>query len=187
MKTKICSNPDCLQPEKPLSEFYKDKHKKDGHRPDCKACVNYRHKMFRLTKIPEYILYSIKNRCNDKNNKDYGGRGIECKITLAEIISLMERDNYYKLKKPSIDRIDNKGNYELGNCGFIEMNINGSKDKRKIVLQYDLQGKFIREWESIREIQRILKNDDACISECCNGRQKTSGGFIWKFKERRNG
>lgn len=39
MKTKVCSNPECTEPEKAVSEFYKQKSGKDGLTARCKVCV----------------------------------------------------------------------------------------------------------------------------------------------------
>lgn len=52
----------------------------------------------------------------------------------------------------------------------------------KTVLQYSLDGKFIREWESAKATE-IEGFDHSTISKCCRGKLKTSKGFIWKFKE----
>lgn len=53
----------------------------------------------------------------------------------------------------------------------------------KSVVQYDLQGNFIKEWSSIKEAQE--KTNSHHISMCCRGHKKylTSGGYIWKYKE----
>lgn len=61
-----------------------------------------------------------------------------------------------------------------------KMNINRNKQKKKI-LQYDLEGNFIREWESIAECGRngFLQSK---ITLCCQGKRKTHKGFIWKYK-----
>lgn len=51
------------------------------------------------------------------------------------------------------------------------------------VVQYDLNGDFIREWDSIKEATEQTKSSH--ISMCCRGHKKykTSGGYIWKYKE----
>jgi hypothetical protein len=49
----------------------------------------------------------------------------------------------------------------------------------KIVIQFDLEGNFINQWASASEAKEIYKGD---IHACCSGRQKTAGGFIWKYK-----
>ena len=51
----------------------------------------------------------------------------------------------------------------------------------KKVIQYDLDGSFIRVWDSITEASRTLNIQHPCISDCCRGKQKTAGGFIWKY------
>lgn len=52
----------------------------------------------------------------------------------------------------------------------------------KPILQYDKQGNFIQEWESASEAARFLNKTSTTISLCCNKKQKTSYGFVWKFK-----
>lgn len=48
----------------------------------------------------------------------------------------------------------------------------------KNINQYNLEGNFIKEWPSITEAKKTIKGD---INACCSGKQKTAGGFIWKF------
>jgi hypothetical protein len=136
------------------------------------------------------IFYHIWHRCNnpnDANYKYYGGRGIKCLITKEEIRQIMERDNYWNLKRPSIDRIDNDGDYTYENCRFIELETNIAKDKKKAIIQLNLEGEFIREWESAIIVEKQLKINHAHISQCLYYKRKTTGGFIWKFKEANNG
>lgn len=56
----------------------------------------------------------------------------------------------------------------------------------KKVYQYDLLGNFIKEWDCLSDAQRHLNIRVTHITACCNGRQKTAGGYIWKrqFDER---
>lgn len=58
--------------------------------------------------------------------------------------------------------------------------ITWNRGVNKKVLQYDLEGNFIREWDSIAEASRYVKGD---ISAYLSGKQKTAGGFTWKYKE----
>ena len=51
----------------------------------------------------------------------------------------------------------------------------------KSVLQYSLDGEFIKEWPSTMQIERELGFSSSNISECCNGKQKTSYRYIWKY------
>ncbi len=53
----------------------------------------------------------------------------------------------------------------------------------KPVIQMTLEGKVIREWESIAEADRSLGLCSGNITKCCKGRYKTSGGFKWKYSD----
>jgi hypothetical protein len=58
-----------------------------------------------------------------------------------------------------------------------------AKKNMKPILQYDLDGKFIREWEGGSVIHRELGYNVSHIYSCCTGQRKTSQGYKWKFKE----
>ena len=150
--------------------FSKNKNTKDGYMPICKDCIALYHQQNkeRLNSVRKNFykrfpwkktLRLIRERCLNKNSKDYskyGGRGIECRITEYELKDLWYQDMGWSLKQPSIDRIDNDGNYEYTNCQYIEKGLNSKKDKMKRILQYDLNGNFITEWESITEASKNL-------------------------------
>ena len=52
----------------------------------------------------------------------------------------------------------------------------------KHVFQYDLEGKFINEYKSIKDAERITGVPSSKISMVCNGKRKQSGSFIWRYK-----
>lgn len=49
------------------------------------------------------------------------------------------------------------------------------------VLQYDLQGNFIKEYFCIEEAREVT--NAVSIGKVCRGKRKTSGGFIWRYKD----
>ena len=53
--------------------------------------------------------------------------------------------------------------------------------RQKAVLQYDLQGNFIREYNSIKEFSK--SKGTAHISDCCNKKRISSMGYIWRYKD----
>ena len=59
-----------------------------------------------------------------------------------------------------------------------EKKINRSYCSKKI-LQYDLEKKYIKTWDSISMAQRELNINH--ISSCCSGKRKTAGGYIWEY------
>lgn len=50
------------------------------------------------------------------------------------------------------------------------------------ICQFDLNNNLIKEWNSITEAATLLNMKKCTISAVLTGRQKTSGGFIWKYK-----
>ena len=58
-------------------------------------------------------------------------------------------------------------------------------NKKRPVLQFDLNGNFIQEFPSVTAAGKALnvKSPGGSIGEACRGKQKTSHGYIWKFKE----
>jgi hypothetical protein len=52
----------------------------------------------------------------------------------------------------------------------------------KVILQFDLNDNFLKEWKGIKEAARTLNIKPPNLSATLNGRQKTCGGYIWKYK-----
>lgn len=98
-----------------------------------------------------------------ENNPHYGKRMTE--ETKKKLLDT-------HLGKPLSDEIKEKiRNGCINNCGA------------KIVIQYTLDGVFIKEWPSIAQINRDLGLSISAISNCITGRSKSSYGFVWKFKD----
>jgi hypothetical protein len=51
--------------------------------------------------------------------------------------------------------------------------------RAKKVYQFDLSGKFIREWECSTYASSELGINKSCISETINKKQKSAGGYLW--------
>ena len=61
---------------------------------------------------------------------------------------------------------------------------NGLLEKRKLkikVKQYDLNDKMIKQWLSAKDVWEELKINNSHITECCKGKRKTAGGYIWRY------
>ena len=94
--------------------------------------------------------------------------------------------------KPQVNHIDeNKTNNRVENLEWVwaKDNINhGTRNKRvgeklsKQVLQFSIDGTFIKEWPSLREIEKQTGFNHGSISMCCLGKRKTAYGYIWKYK-----
>lgn len=51
----------------------------------------------------------------------------------------------------------------------------------KPVLQFSKNGDFIRKWDSASVAERDGNFNSTCIGECCRGKFKMSGGYIWRY------
>lgn len=60
-----------------------------------------------------------------------------------------------------------------------EVIMKGAVKRRKPVLQYDLDGNFIKEWEGAACVSGFEKSN---IGMCCKGKLLSTGGYIWRFK-----
>ena len=67
------------------------------------------------------------------------------------------------------------------NCNFGTRIERISKRRSKTVLQYDLEGNFIREWKSTAECGRNGFNQ-AHVAACCEGKLKKHKDSIWRYK-----
>ena len=88
-------------------------------------------------------IAAVEQRCNNphcRSYEDYGGRGIQCKFAdrrafLAYLISLDGWDN----PDLDLDRIDNNGNYEVGNLRFVTKSQNNYNRRRVSELQAEVK------------------------------------------------
>lgn len=55
--------------------------------------------------------------------------------------------------------------------------------KGRKVMQYDLKGNFIKEYHSVNYAKKLLGFKH--IYDCCNGKLKTCGGYIWRYADGR--
>lgn len=51
------------------------------------------------------------------------------------------------------------------------------------ILQFSLDGKFIRKWNSTKDAGRELDIDRGSITKCCKGKRKTAGGYKWGYAD----
>ncbi len=91
---------------------------------------------------------SMKSRCLYKKNvafNRYGGRGIKiCDRWL--IFENFHADMGDRPEGKSLDRIDNEGNYEPGNCRWATRKEQGSNKRNNKFLEYNGKKQTIAEW-----------------------------------------
>ena len=130
---------------------------------------SYKRKMF-LVLIADKKGYLRVNLCKDGKVKKY-----KIHRLVAEAY-IPNPDNL-----PQVDHIDNdKTHNYVNNLQWITNRDNSRKSNNKPILQYDLDGNFVREWECAYDVGKVaVKN----INHCLKGRTKSAYGYIWKYKE----
>lgn len=100
-------------------------------------------------------------------------------LTKPEII--LKRKTQCKLKatKEIREKAVNNTNWEERNNKLrkVKRNI-----KNKPINQYNLEGKFIKEWESSSSICKHYETRIQNLNACLRGIYKTYMGYIWKYK-----
>lgn len=69
----------------------------------------------------------------------------------------------------------------IENGVYEKLAILNSKKFSKPILQFSLDGKLIKKWNSIKEIEKKLGFSYKQICNCLKQRQKTAKGFVWKY------
>lgn len=92
-----------------------------------------------------------------------------------------------------INHIDeNKSNNSVSNLEWCTRSYNvhygsgaerGIQKLKKVVCQYDFNGKLVKKWESAKFAGREVGIDSACIVRCCNGIMKTYQNHIWLYDD----
>ena len=132
-------------------------------------------------------VWSYRNECFLKpraNNKGYLIVGL-CKHGQSKMyrVHRLVAEAYIPNPDnlPQVDHIDNdKTHNYVNNLQWITNRDNCRKSHNKPILQYDLDGNFIREWKCAADVGREVNSN---ICQCLKGRAKSALGFIWKYKE----
>jgi hypothetical protein len=152
------------------------------------GCMTFKERIIKPAKNKGGYLIVILNK-----------RGKTIAKTLHRLIAISFINN--DEKKPQInhlngDKLDNCVN-NLEWCTQSENQIHAFKlglnkgshkglfgefhNRSKKVDQYDLNNNYIKTYFGISEAERMTRINLRCISNVCLGKQKTAGGFVWRY------
>jgi group I intron endonuclease len=79
-----------------------------------------------------------------------------------------------------------KNNSGEGNPMYNKKHTNEALSKMKlVVLQYTLDGEFIREWKSAADVERETNMLARSINRCAKGDRATAYGYLWSYKNKK--
>lgn len=96
------------------------------------------------------------------------------------------KNNYNKVYKPSVARINRKYGYILNNIHIISWGDNRFKQSmerrsRKGKVLQILNGKIVKVWSSQRDAYKKLNLSQSMLSGALTGKYKQAYGYIWKY------
>ena len=100
---------------------------------------------------------------------------------IPENIEVVE-DKAISFKKGNIEDLREKLEFLINNEEYVKKRVEMyKKTLPKPVVQYTMDGEFVREYSSLKDCERYgFKSGN--IQHCCSGLYKSAYGFIWKYK-----
>lgn len=134
--------------------------------------------------LRNFYYYNKQAKIRNRNHLDIV-RPKHRIITPEQRVKISNTLSGKTLSKETKDKISksNKGNNRNSLEFLQEIRKNASLANSKPVIQFSLTNKFIKEFKSATEAANLLNLNPRLIGKCCRGVIKTSGGFIWKFKD----
>ena len=128
---------------------------------------------------------------NGYNSSEYGSghykRSEELKRKISEALSGEKSPNFGK--HFSEEHRKNISEAQTGEKNSMFGKHHSEETRNKIsqskgvngILQFSKDGEFIAEYPSMKEAERQTGCNNSHICNCCKGKRKSAGGFIWRY------
>ncbi len=118
------------------------------------GCLRSRPPEHGMSRSPTYASWAaMKGRCKDKSSRHHGARGISVCERWEDFNNFLA-DMGERPAGHSIDRIDNDGNYEPGNCRWATATTQARNTRVAVMLTIDGETKPLIEWAESVGISR---------------------------------
>jgi predicted GIY-YIG superfamily endonuclease len=157
--------------------------------------IEYVGETYRPTyRMKQHTIYKYQYANNGGNGKFYGRQDLIMNIVAVfdnrkEARELEGRlkleygmEHTEKTRGIKGGKITGRKNVESGQLARLHTIIH--ETNKKPVIQYSISGDFIKEWDSAKNVQIELKTIYATnITRCCKSSGRTTGGYVWKYKQ----
>ena len=165
-------------------------------------------KIYKIYHIPQYVhndgsvgkigvtYTTLKERFRKYRNQNLSDSEIleryECKYKVSDREIELQKEYGYKvdrilywqtLKNNTKEGSAKGGNKTVESGRIYKIQRLATEARKRPVLQYDLDGNFIKEWECAKYASRTLNLHGPNIAKVCKGKYKTTGGFVFKYKD----
>ena len=196
--TKKCTG---CKKVKDVSKFRK------GHK-ECSYCENECVKKYFKTKIGVcnqiYSSQKSSSKKRDHRPPEYSKQDFKewlfSQTLFHELYEEWVQSGYKRRLKPSVDRKHDDIHYCMKNIQLMTWGENLNRhsiarmdgisghggEPHTPVVQYTKDGEFVEEYISQREAYRQTSIATSHICSCCKGKRKTTGGYVWKYKNEKD-
>lgn len=143
-------------------------------------------KKIREAKIGKHLSEATKRKLSEalsgENGPFYGKHHTEEAKRKNREAHIGKTHTEETLKKLS-EALSGENNPMFGKQRSVEVRKKISEKHSIPIIQLNKNNEIIREWKSAKEAAIELNIHSSNIAKCCKGKQKTAGGYIWKYVE----
>lgn len=99
----------------------------------------------------------------------------------ADNLIILTKEEHKQIHLPYKKAMIGELNPMFGKKMPLEAIQNNSEKLSKHILQYNMNGEFIKEWKNMRVAAKELNCHFSSIGRCLKGKTKSSNGYIWKY------
>lgn len=197
METKRCKT---CGDVKPLEDYYKKPTNKDGRQGSCRDCEKERRRLLKDNKVRTKFKNPYKRFTLKYDVFSYFARmdvrldDHKIKSIIEELHKAEQKGTYFKELDALADKYKAK-DYEdefleelreermMQTAGRVKQK---GRDSGQRISMYDLQGNYIRTFESLNEASHVVHGSSTAVSSianCALGKFKQAIGYIWMYTE----